>query len=151
MRVAANLMQKLAGIQDQSFDSFTHILERAMQSDMPKLLTCCEYHIAADPLHRFHPVASRLGHVLPLSSFYRIAEGLSIGFENMAARSLLSERRCGYCMQSNLLEGGCLHICSWLSRQRQEMCPRIACKVPAGTPRLSADGAALRSQQLAYP
>lgn len=110
MRVAANLMQKLAGIQDQSFDSFTHILERAMQSDMPKLLTCCEYHIAADPLHRFHPVASRLGlrHVLPLSSFYRIAEGLSIGFENMAARSLLSERRCGYCMQSK--EGVCIYV-----------------------------------------
>ena len=100
----------LAGIQDQSFDSFTHILECAAQFDMPQLLACCEYHIATDPHDRFQPVASRLQHVLPLSSFYRIAEGLSTGFEHMAASSLPSEQHCpcGYCGHAR--EGVCVCV-----------------------------------------
>lgn len=88
------MLKRIAGMQDQSFEGFTHILECASRLDMPKLLACCEYHIAADPLHRFRPVASCLGNVLPLSSFFRVAEGLSRGFETMAANSAPSDVNC---------------------------------------------------------
>ncbi len=91
----------LAGIQDQSFDSFRDTLDCAMQFDMPKLLACCEYHIAAGPHHKFH-VASCLGHALPISSMFRIAEGLSACIEKMAACSVPSGKYCSCdcCMRS---------------------------------------------------
>ena len=72
-------------MQDQSLDGFMHIMDCALQFDMPKLLACCEYHIAADPLQRFQPVSLRLRDALPNGSVLRIAEGLASAFETMAA------------------------------------------------------------------
>ena len=72
-------------MQDQSLDVFMHILDCAIVCDMPKLLACCEYHIAADPQQRFQPISLRPWHLLPISSALRIAEGLRLAFQNMAA------------------------------------------------------------------
>ena len=66
-------------------EAFLHILFSALLCDMPKLLACCDHHIAADPQQSFQPISLRLKHLLPISSALRIAEGLCVAFQRMAA------------------------------------------------------------------
>ena len=95
-------------MQDQSLDAFMHILDCAVVCDMPKLLACCEHHIAADPQQRFQPISLCLKHLLPISSALHIAEGLHLAFQNMAADHAAEDHShacdCGCCrhiMQGN--------------------------------------------------
>ena len=72
-------------MQDQSVEAFLHILDSTVLCDMPKLLACCQHHISADPQQRFQPISLRLKRLLPVSSALRIAEGLRVAFQRMAA------------------------------------------------------------------
>ena len=62
------------------------MLECATIYGMPKLLACCEYHLATDPLQRFErlPASFPSGQVLPGCSLLRVAHGLRAAFHNMA-------------------------------------------------------------------
>ena len=77
-------------MQKQSIDSFMRILDTAITLHMPKLLACCEYHIAVDPnlIRRFQENASHLSYRLPLSSALCIAKGLRIAHQKATQNTL---------------------------------------------------------------
>ena len=60
-------------MQGKSIEEFMHILDCAIAYGMPKLLACCECHIANDDQDKFKPVASTF---LPISSMLRMAKSL---------------------------------------------------------------------------
>ena len=74
-------------MQDRPLEVFWHMLECATVYDMPKLLACCEHHLAIDPLQRFKvlPASFSLGQQLPGCSLLRVADALRAAFHKMAA------------------------------------------------------------------
>ena len=73
-------------LQDKAPEVFWHMLECATVYGMPKLLACCEHHLATDPLQRFQilPASFPSGQYLPGCSLLRVADGLRAAFHSMA-------------------------------------------------------------------
>ena len=69
----------------QDVEVFLQTLDSAVHCEMPKLLACCEHHIAADPQQRFQQDSSGLEQLLPVSSALRIAQGLRMALHRIAA------------------------------------------------------------------
>ena len=64
--------------------AFLHILDCAVQLDMPQLLACCEHFLAMDPSEQVDMAA--LAERLPSQSLLRIAKGSCKAFGSMRAR-----------------------------------------------------------------
>jgi hypothetical protein len=62
------------------------MLECATAYDIPKILACCEHHLAIDPLQRFKvlPASFSLGQQLPGCSLLRVADALRAAFHKLA-------------------------------------------------------------------
>lgn len=60
-------------MQGKSSEEIVHIMDCANVFGMPKLMACCEYHIAADEEGSFKPVPTTL---VPISCMLNVAEAL---------------------------------------------------------------------------
>ncbi len=69
----------------QDTEVFLQTLDSAVRCGMPKLLACCEHHIAADPQQWSQQNSSHQEQLLPISSALRIAQGLRMALHRMAA------------------------------------------------------------------
>ena len=82
-------MGSLSTMQDR--EAFLQTLNAAVSCDMPKLLACCEFHIAAENQQRLQPVMLRLEELLPISSALRIAQGLRVALQRMGEEHAAAE------------------------------------------------------------
>ena len=75
----------------QDLEAFLQTLDAAVSCDMPKLLACCEHHIAADSQQKLQPKIARLEQLLPISSALRIAQGLRMALQRMVEEYAAAE------------------------------------------------------------
>ena len=77
----------------QDVEVFLQFLDSAIRCGMPKLLACCEHHIAADPQQRVEQKSARLEQLLPVSSTLRIAQGLRMALYRLAADNAAADSK----------------------------------------------------------
>ena len=84
--VSSRCSPYVSAMQDKPLEVFWHMLDCASVYNMPKLLACCEHHLAIDPLQRFKvlPASFASEQQLPGCSLLRVADALRAAFHKMA-------------------------------------------------------------------